>query len=1007
MALRSANSRAFGAGQRQRPQAARPRLTVACRASAATPGRRELLQTGAAAAAAALLQAGPASAAMREMSVSSLSTFQKGAQRTAFQAAAEAALKPVFGAADAPGLFALMLHDAATYDAEAKAGGFDGSILISSEELGRPENAALKPLAERLKAAKPAVDAAVTALGSPAISYADLLVLATKVATTAAWKEVKMKRVQTTSGGEIITSVYGTDWPVRLGRLDSAAPGPAGRLPPAGAPVADVVAFMKQLGAKPGAGGGPFTPKPPFWERPTFFVWPAASADPAAEEARFVAELPDAFAGAKADADRSRGTLTRTDYEVEFINAFTKLAATGAVFDPDAYLHPEETLALNGGAPASSARAAAGRHTTSAASANTGTARAQTAVEHRRSFCRAGRRRRARRRGLNSSDHQLRDTVPRHADARAGSAAIRARGVRIKGQREMQFLAGGRARLAAPAGARQAQAAAIARPAAPARALQRRQGASPRQLAAAAPPRAHARRVAAASSPAPGAVALQAPGQHLDQVNVVYKFGGSSVRDAERMREVADIICSFPDNLPVVVLSAMGKTTNMLLECGELALSSPTDAVPNMAPLRAIRELHLETCDALGVEPGVRAEVEALLSNLQQLLIGISIMQDLTPRAKDSLLSFGERLSTRIFASYLRSRGVPAGQHDAPEMGLVTTDDFGNADVIYEDTLSKVKASLTQAPGGPRAVQVVTGFLGKAKHSGAVTTLGRGGSDLSATVIGAAMELREVQVWKDVDGVLSSDPRIVPGSLPVTELTYEEATELAFFGAQVLHPLAMQPAIRSKAMAVRVKNSYNRAAPGTLITKSRDMACSLVTSIVLKNNVTLVDIVSSRMLGQFGFLANVFDVFRANQVSVDVVATSEVSISLSLDPKKSWSDGEVGEELSHLVYELEKISSVRLRSNMCILSLICNVERTSEILLRTFRVLIEQGINVSMMSQGASKVNISLVVDGSEGTRAVQALHREFFEDAPACAPAAAGSNGNGAHAAEPAGSRR
>eukprot|EP00775_Hariotina_reticulata_P002172 gene2172-2491_t len=449
------------------------------------------------------------------------------------------------------------------------------------------------------------------------------------------------------------------------------------------------------------------------------------------------------------------------------------------------------------------------------------------------------------------------------------------------------------------------------------------------------------------------AARLQRAGGSPSAVNIVYKFGGSSVRDAERMREVADIICSFPNNLPAVVLSAMGKTTNLLLECGDRALITPVNQIPSLQPLQAIRNLHLETCDALDVEPEVKAE-------------------DLTARAKDSLVSFGERMSTRIFASYLRQQGVPAKQFDAPDMGVITTDDFCNADVIYEQTLPNPST-------GPRQVQIITGFLGKGIHSGAITTLGRGGSDLTATVIGAALELAEVQVWKDVDGVLTSDPRIVTGTRPVTELTYEEATELAFFGAQVLHPLAMQPAIRSQKMNVRVKNSYNREATGTIISKGRDMSCSVMTSIVLKNNVTLVDIVSSRMLGQFGFLANVFDVFRANQVSVDVVATSEVSISLSLDPKKSWSDGEVGEELNHLVYELEKISSVRVRSGMAIISLICNVERTSEILMRTFKVLLEEGINVSMMSQGASKVNISLIVDGSEGQRAVKALHGEFF----------------------------
>eukprot|EP00879_Flechtneria_rotunda_P010434 GHRR01010910.1.p1 GENE.GHRR01010910.1~~GHRR01010910.1.p1 ORF type:complete len:313 (+),score=91.06 GHRR01010910.1:70-1008(+) len=251
--------------------------------------------------------------------------------------------------------------------------------------------------------------------------------------------------------------------------------------------------------------------------------------------------------------------------------------------------------------------------------------------------------------------------------------------------------------------------------------------------------------VAQAAAAAPATV-LQAPGQHLQQVNVVYKFGGSSVRDAERMREVADIICSFPENLPCVVLSAMGKTTNMLLECGELALCTSIDKIPSLKPLETIRDLHLSTCQVLGVEPAVQAEVEQLLSNLQQLLIGISIMQDLTNRARDSLVSFGERMSTRIFASYLRQHGVPAQQFDAPEIGVTTTDDFGNADIIYEQTLPAVRAALRQQPGGPRQVQVVTGFLGKAMLSSAITTLGRGGSDLTATLIGAALELKEVQV---------------------------------------------------------------------------------------------------------------------------------------------------------------------------------------------------------------------------------------------------------------------
>lgn len=477
----------------------------------------------------------------------------------------------------------------------------------------------------------------------------------------------------------------------------------------------------------------------------------------------------------------------------------------------------------------------------------------------------------------------------------------------------------------------------------------------------------------------PAPTRLEAPGKGVNQVNVVYKFGGSSVRDAERMREVADIICSFPENLPCVVLSAMGKTTNLLLECGDLALTCTTDQIPRLAPLRAVRELHLQACDELGVEAEVREDVERLLKELKQLLIGINIMQDLTSRAKDSLVSFGERLSTRIFASYLRTQGVPARQHDAWDLGFTTDDNFGNADIIYEDTLPKVQTSLTFPPGAPRELPIVTGFLAKGRFTRAITTLGRGGSDLSATVLGAALQLKEVQVWKDVDGVLTSDPRIVSDTHPVTELTYEEATELAYFGAQVLHPLAMQPAVKSGSLAVRVKNSYNRSASGTVITSQRDLSSTVVTSIVLKPNVTMVDVHSTRMLGAHGFLSRVFDVFAHHQVSVDVVATSEVSVSLTLDPKRIWTDGEADEEIDSLVYDLEKIATTNVTKDSAIVSLICNVSRTSEILHRAFSVLLREAISVRMMSQGASKVNISLVIDASEGRRAVRALHREFF----------------------------
>jgi len=373
-------------------------------------------------------------------------------------------------------------------------------------------------------------------------------------------------------------------------------------------------------------------------------------------------------------------------------------------------------------------------------------------------------------------------------------------------------------------------------------------------------------------------------------------------------------------------------------------------------------------------------EMERLLNELQQLLVGISIMQDLTCRARDSLVSFGERLSTRIFAAFLRGQGVPARQHDAWDLGLTTTDDFTQAEVLYPETLKQVGAALMLEDGRRGQLQIVTGFLGRGKSTGAITTLGRGGSDLTATVIGAALALDEVQVWKDVDGVLTSDPRLVTSAMPVPFLTYDEATELAFFGATVLHPSAMQPALQCKNLGVRVKNSYNREAAGTLITRERDMSQALMTSIVLKSDVTLMDIVSTRMLGQFGFLAKIFNIFKQEKISVDVVATSEIAVSLTLDPSRLWSRSLIDAEFDALIACFEGIAKVSLQQNMSILSLICNVEKTSEILERVFGVLRRESINVKMMSQGASKTNISLIVGNGQGKQAVKALHSEFFD---------------------------
>ncbi|XP_030953456.1 aspartokinase 3, chloroplastic-like isoform X2 [Quercus lobata] len=467
----------------------------------------------------------------------------------------------------------------------------------------------------------------------------------------------------------------------------------------------------------------------------------------------------------------------------------------------------------------------------------------------------------------------------------------------------------------------------------------------------------------------------QSFGEAENQLTCVMKFGGSSVASAERMREVAELILSFPNERPVIVLSAMGKTTNKLLLAGEKAVSCGVTNASSIDELSFIKELHLRTVKELGID---KSTVTPHLEELEQLLKGIAMMKELTLRTKDYLVSFGECMSTRIFAAYLKKIGVKARQYDAFEIGIITTDDFTNADILEATYPAVAKRLLGDWDFDP-AIPIVTGFLGKGWRSCAVTTLGRGGSDLTATAIGKALGLREIQVWKDVDGVLTCDPNIYPRAEPVPYLTFDEAAELAYFGAQVLHPQSMRPA-REGDIPVRVKNSYNPEAPGTLITRARDMSKAVLTSIVLKRNITMLDIVSTRMLGQYGFLAKVFSIFEDLGISVDVVATSEVSISLTLDPSKLWSRELIQQELDHVVEELEKVAVVNLLQHRSIISLIGNVQRSSLILEKAFSVLRTNGVNVQMISQGASKVNISLVVNDNEAEQCVRALHSAFFE---------------------------
>ena len=440
---------------------------------------------------------------------------------------------------------------------------------------------------------------------------------------------------------------------------------------------------------------------------------------------------------------------------------------------------------------------------------------------------------------------------------------------------------------------------------------------------------------------------------------IVMKFGGSSVANAERIKHVASIIKAYKDKKPVVVLSAMGDTTDHLLDAADKAVTGIVD-------ISRVAKLHEDTAKELGVNTD---SIELLLNELKQLLTGISMLKELTKRTRDYLVSFGERMSVRMMSEYLNKEGIPAKFYDAWDIGFISDSNYMAAELL-EETWSAIPAVLTDYKNGKDlSVPIVTGFIAKDK-SGNITTLGRGGSDLTATMIGAAMRADEVQTWKDVDGIMTADPRVCKAAKPVPEVTYEEAQELAMFGAQVLHPRSMLP-VRKIGIPVRVKNSYNIQSAGSIIVEKHSAKIPPVCAITSVKNITLIDIVSTRMLGAAGFLAHIFNRFLERDISIDVIATSEVSVSCTVSSKV---------DLVQLTKDLSQVAEVSVRSGKAIVTIICDVSDSSAIIAAGFKALSEENINVQMISQGASKVNISVIVDAAESDKTVQTLHKAYFE---------------------------
>jgi aspartate kinase len=447
---------------------------------------------------------------------------------------------------------------------------------------------------------------------------------------------------------------------------------------------------------------------------------------------------------------------------------------------------------------------------------------------------------------------------------------------------------------------------------------------------------------------------------------IVMKFGGTSLGSAERIRGAIDRVRERLDRKPVIVVSAFSRVTDLLIRAGSTALDGGAgwdDATVEL--LSRHRAVVSELVPAGPVQDRLLSYVDSVVAELRGYYTAVQSLGELTPRTLDAIAAVGERLCCAIVSS---APGVPFQPVDARAL-IVTDESFGRATPIVDETSKRVREVLSPIIQAG-SIPVIPGFIG-ATAKGITTTLGRGGSDWSAALIGAALSADEIQIWTDVDGLMTVDPRVVRGAKVLAEVGFDEAAELAYFGAKVLHPATIKPAVE-RGIPVRILNSLNPEAPGTLITHGLDAGKGQPRAIAFKKGISVVLISQPRMLMAYGFVARVFEVFDRHRTPVDLIATSEVSISLTVDDPQA---------LPLVERDLAELGDVKILRGLTIVSVVGRgFVRQHGLAGRIFQALRE--VNIVMISFGASDVNVSFVVADDEAETAVRLLHREFFEAA-------------------------
>jgi aspartate kinase len=452
------------------------------------------------------------------------------------------------------------------------------------------------------------------------------------------------------------------------------------------------------------------------------------------------------------------------------------------------------------------------------------------------------------------------------------------------------------------------------------------------------------------------------------------KFGGTSVKDQAAIERLIAIVRRQAPDVAVVV-SALGGATDRLLAVARAAEAGAlADA---LAEIEGLRQRHHAVSAVIAdsaAADAIGCAIDTEFNALAEITTALARLGDTSPRWLDAIAATGELLSSRIVAAALSSHGVPAAWIDARRV-MVTDDEFTRASPRMRETSDALAAAFAPylAKG---VVPVIGGFVG-ATSAGVTTTLGRGGSDFTGAIVGAALDAREIQIWTDVDGMLTADPRLIPAARVVEQLSFAEASELAHFGAKVLHPATILPAV-AKNIPVRILNSHNATAPGTLITAAAPAgrAPRPLTAIASKTGITVVDVTSTRMVMAHGFLRRLFEVFERHKTAVDVVTTSEASVSVTVDDVRS---------LPAIVEDLSAFADVSAERDMAILCAVGDGLPANPTVAGQLLSALD-GVPLRMVSQAAARRNVTIVLRASDMPAALERWHERFIAGARAAA---------------------